>query len=310
MASQAYHLQALLYTLALHRHLARRVASYAYETHFGGVFYLLNAALALGIYADFTAPRGPNLELSPWDWLALIGREWFGEEFVEDPVWTALAELAGRTPFENPERDFQPPSAGWLPEHLAMLRARLAAAVGAGEGIDVPAFVCRHPAGIEVTATAVHVFLSLAGLDLAIRIAGLDRSCPNHAVRRSSSIGRLVRLPNVNGSRHIGANFISWPACHMPPGRAADSLSTRPGSPGGKLSKASEGQITSRPTRLSRPMSVRNSGPPQSVTTSVTSDNRSASRKSATMSTIPRSVRSASGSIGTRCPPSGSVGNR
>ena len=58
---------------------------------------------------------------------------------------------------------------------------------------------------------------------------------------------------------------------------------TLPGNPGGKLSKASDGQITSRATRLSRPMSVRNSAPPQSVTTSVTSVRSSASRKSPTM---------------------------
>lgn len=42
------------------------------------------------------------------------------------------------------------------------------------------------------------------------------------------------------------------------------SHATLPGNPGGKLSKASDGHITSRATRLSRPTSVRNSGPPQS----------------------------------------------
>lgn len=40
MAEHGYHLQYLLYAVALHRHLMRRVPGYAYETHFGGVLYL------------------------------------------------------------------------------------------------------------------------------------------------------------------------------------------------------------------------------------------------------------------------------
>ena len=40
MTREAYHLQYLLYTLALHRWLALRVPGYDYERHFGGVFYL------------------------------------------------------------------------------------------------------------------------------------------------------------------------------------------------------------------------------------------------------------------------------
>jgi exodeoxyribonuclease V beta subunit len=35
-----YDLQYLLYTLALHRYLRQRVASYDYDRHFGGVYYL------------------------------------------------------------------------------------------------------------------------------------------------------------------------------------------------------------------------------------------------------------------------------
>ncbi len=40
MAEHGYHLQSLLYTVAVHRYLARRIPSYAYDTHFGGVLYL------------------------------------------------------------------------------------------------------------------------------------------------------------------------------------------------------------------------------------------------------------------------------
>lgn len=40
MAEHNYHLQHLLYTVALNRYLAHRIPGYAYDTHFGGVLYL------------------------------------------------------------------------------------------------------------------------------------------------------------------------------------------------------------------------------------------------------------------------------
>jgi hypothetical protein len=100
-------------------------------TRFGGIFYLLNAALALGLYGDFTRPRTKGLALLPWDWLALVGRAWFGDAFVRDPVWDLLAGLAGRSGADEPGRDFVAPSdwavvdEGWLaPWGDAPLRVR------------------------------------------------------------------------------------------------------------------------------------------------------------------------------------------
>ena len=40
MAHHAYHLQALLYTIALHRMLSRRLVDYCYDRHVGGYLYL------------------------------------------------------------------------------------------------------------------------------------------------------------------------------------------------------------------------------------------------------------------------------
>jgi exodeoxyribonuclease V beta subunit len=40
MAEHGYHLQYLLYCVALHRYLRTRIADYAYDRHFGGVLYL------------------------------------------------------------------------------------------------------------------------------------------------------------------------------------------------------------------------------------------------------------------------------
>jgi hypothetical protein len=89
------------------------------RTEFGGVFYLLNAALALNLYGDFTAPRATGIALLPWDWLALVGRAWFGAAFVRDPVWGTLSGLAGRRATDEPGRDFVAPrewavGEGWL----------------------------------------------------------------------------------------------------------------------------------------------------------------------------------------------------
>lgn len=80
------------------------------HTQFGGIFYLLNAAIATELYGDFTAPREPGISLSPWDWLALAGRFWFAEAFEHDPVWSVLASLAVRDPRDSPGREFEAPT--------------------------------------------------------------------------------------------------------------------------------------------------------------------------------------------------------
>jgi len=149
--------------------LAKRIG-----TQYGGIFYLLNAWLTMGLYADFTAPRGANLALSPWDLLALVGRAWFGEPFVLDPIWSTLANLAVRAPEDEPARDFEMPD-DWLDCHLETLNARLQLALGVERSSEIPGIVCRHHASIEVTASCVHVRLALCDLPLDVRVAGLDR---------------------------------------------------------------------------------------------------------------------------------------
>jgi exodeoxyribonuclease V beta subunit len=53
-----YWLQYLIYVVAVHRWLRRRLAGYDYETHFGGVRYLFLRGMdpargaASGVYAD------------------------------------------------------------------------------------------------------------------------------------------------------------------------------------------------------------------------------------------------------------------
>jgi len=54
MALHGYHLQYLLYTVALDRYLQRRIPDYDYATHFGGVLYLF----VRGVRPEWTGPEG------------------------------------------------------------------------------------------------------------------------------------------------------------------------------------------------------------------------------------------------------------
>ncbi|HFD87424.1 MAG TPA: hypothetical protein ENJ35_07100, partial [Gammaproteobacteria bacterium] len=45
MTAHHYPLQALIYSLALHRFLRQRLPDYQPETHFGGVFYLFTRGM-------------------------------------------------------------------------------------------------------------------------------------------------------------------------------------------------------------------------------------------------------------------------
>ena len=63
MAREVYYLQYLIYTVAVHRYLRRRVPGYCYHRQFGGVFYLFLRGMtpergpAGGVFADRPAPR-------------------------------------------------------------------------------------------------------------------------------------------------------------------------------------------------------------------------------------------------------------
>ncbi len=62
MAEEAYGLQYLIYTLALHRYLRARLPGYDYERHFGGVYYLFVRGISpqrgpgFGVHAARPAP--------------------------------------------------------------------------------------------------------------------------------------------------------------------------------------------------------------------------------------------------------------
>jgi hypothetical protein len=85
------------------------------ETAFGGVFYLINFGLHLNLYGDFSAPLQRGIDLSPWDFLALLGEQLIGERIHTDPVWPLLAQLAGRNDGESLGYGSEPPEEWRMP---------------------------------------------------------------------------------------------------------------------------------------------------------------------------------------------------
>lgn len=80
------------------------------ETELGGLFFLLNVGLFLGLYGDFTTPDEPGIALDPWDFVALLGMRLLGADAApDDAAWPLLADLAGRRAHERPGRGFRPP---------------------------------------------------------------------------------------------------------------------------------------------------------------------------------------------------------
>jgi hypothetical protein len=100
-------------------HVAPSLLEARVETPYGGLFHLVNLALFLELYGDFTAPAAPGIALSIWDFVALLGRRMVGAGVETDAVWPLLARLAGRGAGQSPGEGFRPPGAwrmdaGWL----------------------------------------------------------------------------------------------------------------------------------------------------------------------------------------------------
>jgi hypothetical protein len=90
------------------------------ETRLGGLFYLVNVALSLGLYGDFTQPETSADALPLWDWLALMGEALLGDGLRGDPVWDLLGQLAGRADAE-PGAGFAPPDKWLAPDEWAVI---------------------------------------------------------------------------------------------------------------------------------------------------------------------------------------------
>ena len=139
------------------------------ETSVGGVMYLLNVALALGFYGDFTSPAHASIDLPIWDFVGLTGRQLTPRGFRRDPIWRVLASLGGR---RRPRRTLPM----WVSQSLLPpVRERLALGLGVADVRLAGRLLCVQRARVVTSSSHVDVYFSLASHPLAIRLAGLDR---------------------------------------------------------------------------------------------------------------------------------------
>lgn len=137
------------------------------DTAFGGILFLLNAALQMGLYGDFTQPRRPRaLDCSPWRFLLASGRLYAGRAFADDPL---AAWLQARAPQRPPGARTRHPGL-WR-----ALRERLALALGLGDARELVPALLRLPARLADCGEHIDLHVDLAALPLPVRLAGLDR---------------------------------------------------------------------------------------------------------------------------------------
>jgi hypothetical protein len=142
------------------------------HTELGGLFFLLNVALADGLYGDFTRAATPGIPLSPWDLLALAGPQLLARPAADDPVWDLLSALAGRDESGPP----RVPRAmrRWVRRVTDRWRVQLALALDCPPP-DAGSLLLQLAAVIDATPSRVDAEFDLSGLPIAVRLAGLDR---------------------------------------------------------------------------------------------------------------------------------------
>lgn len=132
-------------------------------TSHAGLFFLLNAAVGLGWYGDFTQPQHRCLDLSPWQFLRAAGQALAGPTWPQDPLAEWLLAMDA-TPL--PRTGVRPL---WAP-----LRARLALALGLPR-LQATRLTLSLPGQVHLRPGRVDVHIPLGQLPLAVRMAGLDR---------------------------------------------------------------------------------------------------------------------------------------
>jgi hypothetical protein len=167
------------------------------RTAFGGALYLVNVAIALGLYADFTEPLKPGLDLPLWDFVAAAARSLSDDAraLEADPLWAWLARTAGRHADEPPGTgavappDWLTPESWrawmepavveptpvsswleWFDRALPGVERRLSRALG-----GPPGRFLRQTGALVHAGASVHVHFALALHPVEIRLSGLDR---------------------------------------------------------------------------------------------------------------------------------------
>ena len=141
------------------------------DTRHGGLFFVLNAALQMGLYGDFTQPLHPGLAISPWRFLNEVGRAFGGRRFARDPLAAWLKSTQGA----EAEADPAACDAEALRRVLPGLRARLVLALGMRDARRLAGVLLRLPARVQAGPERIDVHFELQQLPLPVRLAGLDR---------------------------------------------------------------------------------------------------------------------------------------
>ena len=156
------------------------------DTAFGGVFFLLNVALALGLYGDFTQPLHRGLQVSPWRFLRAAGRALGGRAFAADPLAALLFVRSPRQalPAAPPAWQVEPE---WLLPFAADQRPWHAV-------VEPGAVRLLHPAGFTIARRP-------GNTDLAAMLA----------VVGYAGQGVLMHLAARKASRRSGLLDLLWP---------------------------------------------------------------------------------------------------
>ncbi len=164
------------------------------DSEFGGVFFLLNVALYLKLYGDFTSPERTGLELNIWDFICLLGLELIGPEMQEDALFEVLASLSGRTNFQRPGSYFIPADEWQLPPEWLEPFPEV---VECQEIIHQGRVQVMHPAGFYLSDRKIAP--SIEPVDSQDRwlkwISSYARARLARALGRADAAGFLCRIP-------------------------------------------------------------------------------------------------------------------
>ena len=145
------------------------------ETELGGLFYLINLAIFLEIYSDFTSPVEKfHEDLSIWEFVTIVGREINQDRDLDDPIWTGLQDLQNL--HDNSENPVILSKPTWLTDLLPHIKARLILALGLDDEASLADILLHHHARVTVTPTHLDVFFPLSDHPIEIRLSGLDRN--------------------------------------------------------------------------------------------------------------------------------------
>jgi len=164
----------------------RTAAASTIATDFGGVLFLVNAFDDERLFERIVEMQ-PDSRIGAWQWLGLVGRRLLGDagDVDADPIWSALAMLDG-------ERADDRDADAILDAIVPPLGERLVRALGlegafADARVPLAHRLLHRQASLSCTATHVDLHMTLAQIDIAVRLCGLDAN-PGWV----PSLGRVV----------------------------------------------------------------------------------------------------------------------